>query len=674
MKYPRPEILNTYLNRFSIEFESPKACVPRELQEAEFLDVVGKVKRFPNMKVRRSNDGDFAVRHPDEVQLMNHSNAIPNRAAAIKGALKYNKNPSPEMSTEVGNALVEASDWMEREFLEEFSASEVISFEDSCAQLNRNTSCGFPMNLLYADKTEMIESEGVGFLAEFDNQLLELPVPCCVWMSALKEELRADVKLKDNNIRQIMGAPAQFVVSMNRYTLQRNERLYARNLKTSSAVGMTPYYGGWNRVYKILSKHPSGFVGDYAKLDSTLLGIFILHQADKTWTGLRKNLRKAGCSKDEIETHRQRFYKLVNEEINSLMLLPDGSLVMKHLGTPSGSNNTVVINTLAIFQLMAACFIYHCCGTYEVFKAFVAVVLYGDDKTFTVANELVDKFNGKSLQEFVSLFGMTLKVNHEPKPPMELEFLSFGFVQFGLGRVGLKPTRCDKYHAGLARRDDGKPATRLARLSSFMQLLFVADKCRDTEAQHLVKLIKTYRQELLEKYDPLLGDLDEWRTAKSTWMTDQNLFNLHFGSESCEQRGGQPVFEWGTPRLKLPYTEWWEQGEDLQVRRREAATARRVSFKLPSVESTGRRDELHLRTGEETSGRVEIPNTTKVRTEGEIKDHHAQESYESNVKPSKADRFALCVLAHNRQADGEEGYNDCERVRTTGASIRTRQG
>jgi len=59
MKYPRPEILNTYLNRFSIEFESPKACVPRELQEAEFLDVVGKVKRFPNMKVRRSNDGDF---------------------------------------------------------------------------------------------------------------------------------------------------------------------------------------------------------------------------------------------------------------------------------------------------------------------------------------------------------------------------------------------------------------------------------------------------------------------------------------------------------------------------------------------------------------------------------------------------------------------------------------
>jgi len=626
------------------------------------------------MKVKRSNDGDFAIRHPDEVQLMNHSNAIPNRAAAIKGAMKYNKNPHPEMSPEAGIALVEASDWMEREFLEEFSASEVISFEDSCEQLNKNTSCGFPLNLLYSNKAEMIETEGVGFLAEFDNQLLELPVPCCVWMSALKEELRTDVKLKDNNIRQIMGAPAQFVVSMNRYTLQRNERLYARNLITSSAVGMTPYYGGWNRVFKLLSKHPSGFVGDYAKLDSTLLGTFILHQADKTWTGLRKNLRKSGHSKDDIETHRQRFYKLVNEEINSLMLLPDGSLVMKHLGTPSGSNNTVVINTLAIFQLMAACFIYHSCGTFEVFKAMIAVVLYGDDKTFTVANELVDKFNGKSLQEFVALFGMTLKVNHEPKPPMELEFLSFGFVQFGNGRVGLKPTRCDKYHSGLARRDDGKPATRLARLSSFMQLLFVADKCRDREAQHLVKLIKTYRQELLDKYDPLLGDLEEWRTAKSTWMTDQNLFNLHFGSESCGERGS-PVFEWGTPRLKLPYVERREQFEkDSQVGKTVCARTRSILFELPSVKRTGRANgRKPLPSIAEEEVYVRVSDNTKARTEGEITDHHAQEISKSVVKPTKADRFALCLLESNRQAVCEKGYNDGKRVGKKGASIRTRQ-
>lgn len=667
MKYPRPEILDTYLNRFEIEFGSPMARVDPELLGAQHLDVVGKVIRYPNLKVRRGKDLDFLLRHQDEVDAMNHSNAAPNRAASIKGAMKYNKDPHPEMSPRLSRALVDAGDWMEREFLEEFSASEVISFNDSIAQLKMDTSCGFPMNLLYSNKAEMIETEGLDFLAEFDNNILDLPTPCVVWMSALKEELRTDVKLKDNNIRQIMGAPTQFVVSMNRYSLQRNEVMYARHLKTSSAVGMTPYYGGWNRIFNILSQHHNGFVGDYAKLDSTLLGIFISCQADKTWTGLKRNLRKKGSSDHEIEIHRQRYFKLVNEEINSLMLLPDGTLVMKHLGTPSGSCNTVVINTLAIFQLMAACFIYHGCGTYEVFKHLVAVVLYGDDKTFTVADELVDRFNGQLLQEFVALFGMTLKINHEPKPPKELEFLAFGFIELQTGRVGMKPTRCDKYHSGLGRRDDGKPATRLARLSSFMQLLFVADKCGDSEAQHLVKLIKQYRTELINKYEPLLCNQVEWNTAKSTWMTDQNLFSLHFGIES----GGEPLFEeWGTPHLKLFHLKQvWEQIEQIAFENNLSErnpTSEAIHFQQRSLRTNPTRSRIFG--GRSTNFHTNLSSIS----ERESENHDAQESSQS-CRPSKAERFALCCISRNEQGRcGEEGQYDSKRAGKTGTSIRAR--
>merc|ERR1711977_556832 len=448
----------------------------------------------------------------------------------------------------------------------------------------------------------------------------------------------------------------------------RNEEMYARNLITSSAVGMTPFYGGWNRVYKILSKHLNGFVGDYAKLDSSLLGIFIECQADKTWTGLKNNLRKSGASKVEIETHRLRFFKLVNEEINSLMLLPDGTLLQKHLGTPSGSNNTVVINTLAIFQLMAACFIYHNCGTYEVFKSFVAMVLYGDDKTFTVADELIDRFNGPVLQEFVGMFGMTLKINHDPKPPMELEFLSFGFAMIPkLGKCGIIPTRCDKYHAGLAKRDDGKPSTRLARLSSFMQLLFVADKSGHSEAQHLVKLIKKYREELLVKYEPLLGGTADWCTAKSTWMTDQNLFSLHFGSESGESLDS---IKRGTPHLKSP--DLYLESIENCIRTCFGPTSQSETSARTTATDVGQEPrDNSLRTSGTERGCVTEPNFER-NCQRESEDHNNVHQIESQEgQPSKADRFALCLLERGwKERDCEKGEHGCKGARAEDSSVR----
>merc|ERR1719235_2599413 len=110
---------------------------------------------------------------------------------------------------------------------------------------------------------------------------------------------------------------------------------------------------------------------------------------------------------------------------------------------------------------------------YAAFKTFVRAALYGDDNTFTVACEIVHKYNGETLERFCNGMGLTLKVNHEAMLPHELEFLSMGFaVKEGI--AFMRPLKLKKFRAGLLYRDDGNPATRLSRVCAYKSLLFGA--------------------------------------------------------------------------------------------------------------------------------------------------------------------------------------------------------
>merc|ERR1719379_548792 len=105
---------------------------------------------------------------------------------------------------------------------------------------------------------------------------------------------------------------------MNRYTLKQNEAFYSIHTKTSSAVGMTPFYGGWNTLYNKLKVFKNGFVGDFTEFDSSLSKTLLKSQARNRWKGLVATNGWAIHSA-EYKMHAKRYTKLVNEEINSLM-------------------------------------------------------------------------------------------------------------------------------------------------------------------------------------------------------------------------------------------------------------------------------------------------------------------------------------------------------------------
>merc|ERR1712216_280219 len=190
---------------------------------------------------------------------------------------------------------------------------------------------------------------------------------------------------------------------------------------------MSPFYGGWDRLYRKLAAHfKNGFVGDFVEFDSSLFKKLLHAQAEVRWRGIC--VTNSHLGKNALMHHRSRFFKLINEEIDSLMKMVCGRLMQKFLGNPSGTPDTTTNNTFALWMLLCMCWIANECGSYTQFVLFVRAALYGDDNTFTVACEIVSKFNGKVFEKYCNGIGLTLQVNHEPLEASSLEFLSCGFA------------------------------------------------------------------------------------------------------------------------------------------------------------------------------------------------------------------------------------------------------
>jgi len=534
---PMPAVLKTY-HKYGVTWEG-SSQIDSQLANANALKLWGRVNAYPHMKARRGQDYYYIMTH--DKSEFSYGNAEPNMPAAIQGALKYN-NVAPSLTQVQLDALVEAKEWTKIVFKEVFDRSEYLPFDAVVDQLVGNTSCGYPYNRHYANKKEFLEDGGERVLREFDDNLLSLPVPCVIWESALKEELRTNEKLDSNSIRQINAAPVTFTVSMNRYTLAQNEAMYDLHTTSPSGVGLSIFRGGWDRVYRKLEKHENGFVGDFKKYDSRLLSVLMKSQAECRWEGLDKKFRKEGLTATERNIHCERFWKLVDEEICSLLKLPNGWLVQKFCGNPSGTPNTVNNNTFCLFMLMAWCWIVKTGGTLHEFMLLVAMILYGDDNTFTIAIEALSHYNGTVIADFCTSVGMELIINSEPLKPIELEFLSMGFAKTPSGMVVVKPLKVDKFRAGLALRDDGKPSTRLQRLNSYICLFYGVHLAEPhSEQAEFYQHLIVARDELIKQWERLLYADEFWISAKCSIMTDQQLYSLHAGTEcECEM---QPVRE-----------------------------------------------------------------------------------------------------------------------------------
>jgi hypothetical protein len=407
--------------------------------------------------------------------------------------------------------------------------------------LDKSTSPGYPFNLYYATKRDLLEKEP-NFLQwlheDWDNMLKDTYSFC--WVNSLKEEIRPEEKTRLNKIRTFSAGAVDGTIHGNRLYADMNEKMNAAFLKTASGVSMSPLKGNWHKLMLKLMKFNKGYALDESEYDSTLASYLMWGCAWFRWNQLAPQFR----TPENLQRHLCYYRNLVN----SLIISPEGVLVMKLGGNPSGSVNTINDNTLILYVLMAYAWIVLSPKnpSYEEFELNTAKVLVGDDNTWTVSDLAHHFFNGKNVIRVWSEIGITATTDClEPRHPLDLDFLSATTILYGESYVPLYGRAKLMTSLLYSTKKKQSPSFTLLRAAALLQIGW-------TDAQFRI-FCRSLIDWLLEEFDDLLYDDEEWIQAKTSIHGDFELARLFTGRDFILLPQGFVKYQEVQERFKEPH-------------------------------------------------------------------------------------------------------------------------
>jgi hypothetical protein len=444
----------------------------------------------------------------------------PNSAASYKSMSKYGKDLLP-MSEKMVEAMNQAWNYTQRHFGLYMGNSRVLDLQEAVSHLDMSTSSGAPFNQHFKTKKELFEKDpGIMEWLERDWERLAVdPNWTCLATNSLKEELRTAEKIVDNSIRTFMSLGVDGTVHGTRLFVDMNEKMYAAHLKTASAVGMSPYKGAWNRLYSKLKAFRLGYALDESQYDSSLRTYLMWGCARMRWFMLAEQY--------QTPENLRRLLVYYRNLINTLVIGPDGVIVMKKTGNPSGSVNTITDNTLILYTLLAYAWIMTSpedTRSYEQFELHTAKALVGDDNTWTVSDEAHSFYNARTIIAEWKLLGVTTTTDSlEPRRPSELDFLSAHTVFMGGVAVPVY-SRVKLMNSLLyAPKEHLTPAVTLERTAALLSVGWT-----DLPFRSFCRSVIAW---LLEKYDAILYEDPRWILAKAQIQTDEVYYRLFTGEQ-----------------------------------------------------------------------------------------------------------------------------------------------
>lgn len=492
----------------------------------EFFEFVGSCNRFPMYKNKRGIDPQVKIFIDQEkIELEPGWNLpVPNQDAAYKSLAKYGKS-TPLMSSETVSQLNKAWVWMTRQFYPYMKNSRVVSLSESISRLDLSTSSGCPFNELYTTKGELFENDpDILQWLESDWEVLAVdPKWTTIFSSSLKEELRTVEKIAENSIRTFAAGAVDATVHGNRLFVDMNEKMYATHLLSASTVGMSPLKGNWNKLYHKLNVFPHGYALDESQYDSSLRAFLMWGCAKFRYQCLREE--------DKTPENLARIQTYYRNLVNTLMLTPEGILLLKKLGNPSGSVNTVTDNTLILYWLLAYAWIVNApeeYNNYTDFEEHTSKCLLGDDNTWTVSEVAHEFYNGISVIEVWKRVGITTTTDSlVSRPADELDFLSAHTVFLGDVAVPLYDRNKLMQSLFFAPQKHITPETTLQRVTNLLQIGWTDIPFR--------KFCNALIDWLLAEYDPVLKDDKRWIIAKAGIKTDDEYYALFTGRKMVMQ-------------------------------------------------------------------------------------------------------------------------------------------
>jgi len=509
------------------------------------VDYLGKAAHFANPKnpeVVNSSFADFCrlkgIPIPSDYRQVS-----PNREAAFKSASKYDKN-QPILDR---GAWELAGEWTKLHFQPVMAGARVLPENVVLNEMDKTTSCGFPWNKQFKNKSEFLADEKAKCALTDYWDLLTLPqdVMVPIWTCSQKCEMRSNEKIAENSLRTFTASPFEHSCSLNRVCLDMNNKFYdgagSGRRHFWSTVGASKFLSGFDSIYTRLDVHPNAFELDESAYDASLFAEAMEGQAEIRFSFL--------CEQDRSEDNKIRLDSLYEQIIHSVVVLENGELVQKHTGNPSGSSNTIVDNTMILFRLLAYAWIVLCKEqerdtSYEDFMTHVEAALCGDDNTFTVSDDVVAWFNPTSIARVWCGIGVITKTPcSESRPLREVQYLSNGFVYHDPLGVWLPIPEAQKVLCSLMYGGDVDDVRwHYLRACALRIDSWANPTCRSVISGYLEYLNTEYKEKLVGSVDRPKGAIS-MLNIMSNWKSDDWIEALYCGNECVNDRNQLAAFK-----------------------------------------------------------------------------------------------------------------------------------
>lgn len=454
--------------------------------------------------------------------------ALLNRNYLLNDFAKYRKSynwcPEPK-------AWRIARDVFETEFSLRM-ISRPITFDEAISRIELSASPGFPWNKKYATKRSAIDGEmplirsiveSVFLDGTVDYEFMGERYTNVFWLTSPKSEIRPIDKFTNEDLSKRKTRTfmcGDLICHIVGYMLYKNQNDRILDLALSdnwSAVGLSPWYGGWDAMVRILLRNSRrGKPHKFQCYDAS-------HMEASVSDGIQAavyEVRNASLGR-EYASAAEWFYLQIT---NSLIIDVDGYVVMKNGKNPSGSFNTLTDNTFALILVFLYTIARELNDYNLVYAAYrrIACKMLGDDSIFESCEEL------KNLESRANEIGFDLKPEAAEGPLKSCSFLSSQFVFNEQYSMWIQKANFDKVIANVYFNFKAR-SWRLAfvKLCAIRQIFFAFDDKRAQVDFLLDYIIKNHDYDMKNENCKELT----YEQARSQRMSDKNNAFLLFGSE-----------------------------------------------------------------------------------------------------------------------------------------------
>lgn len=478
-----------------------------------------------------------------------------------KFRVSYVWNPQPEKWEMVRQAYMAI-------FSPQLKA-EFMSFEEATSKMELSASPGYPWNKKFQTKRDCLASQEEGGCyelihsivekifetGEVDYEFLGERYTDVFWLTSPKSEIRPIEKynnpdpLKRKTRTFMCGDLVTHIVGYMLYKNQNDLAMSRSRDSDWSAVGTSPWYGGWDRFSRNLLRNEARIFNsmDVSHMEASV-SKSIQELIYETRNGAVKWSEDKTFTREQLTTAKEWYFDQITD---SLIIDVNGFLCQKFGKNPSGQLGTLTDNTSALIIVFLYAIAKVSSGVDELVSAYdeIAFKGLGDDSLFE------DDWRLLNVMEDARDLGFDFTYEAEPAGLQKCKFLNSTFVFHSERKLWIQKPNFEKILANVL-LNFKKSSWRYTwvKLCAARKLVWAFPEWRD--------VIDTYITFVKDKkYEHMKGEthIDNeitFKAAMAQYMTDEHNSFLIFGDEGFADISQSDIFESGLKGLEY-YEELW---------------------------------------------------------------------------------------------------------------------